>query len=414
MLSIVSIATIFILLTITNTPFQWFLQGGVFASTQQQQEEDQGDSTFDNAGDINEEDSGLSNTTQESEGSEQTDSNDTNNESSDPRVQDQNQVQQPQQIDTISPKISSVTPNYGTSGIPVTTTITAIFNEEIDASTVNASNFELLEDNSKVKGIISLSQDGKTAVFTPSSPLSGSTIYTASISDVKDLAGNTMNFNSPWSFTTEAQAAPPSQIPSSPSQQQPPPENSDRVKTAPPIDTDILTQQPPSQQPSPSNPSTPSNPGGGGNPGGSGGSGGGILDDIKTSPTEKDVLRDAAQYVEDEKLVDRILPIILSKMDKRQLAATVLPYLDFTPNIYAKDAQAGLNSAGDGVVTADCDAGDIAISGGGGYSVPLDEIEVQSFNTARQGTGAWTTTASLEEGADGYVFSHVYCSDVTP
>lgn len=87
-----------------------------------------------------------------------------------------------------------------------------------------------------------------------------------------------MNFASPWSFTTEAQASP---APSS-SQQQPP------------------------QQPSPS---IPTNPGGGG--GNSEGSGGGaILGDIKTSPTEKDVLKDVAQYVEDEKLVDRILPII--------------------------------------------------------------------------------------------------------
>ena len=243
----------------------------------------------------------------------------------------QNQVQHPLQLDTISPNVLSVTPNVGTSGIPLSSPITATFSEPVEPSSVNAKTFTLVTGNSEVQGNISLSSDGTTAILTPSLALSGSTIYTATISEVRDLAGNTMNFVSPWSFTTEAQS-------SSPSQQTPP------------------------QQPSPSTPSIPaseSNSGGAGS--------GGVLGDIKTSPTEKDILKDAAQYVEDEKLVDRILPIILSKMDKRQLAATVLPYLDFQVSV--RQAQGEVKKAeGDTerAITTEgsCAADEILIGGG--------------------------------------------------
>lgn len=164
-----------------------------------------------------------------------------------------------------------------------------------------------------------------------------------------------MNFASPWSFPTEAQASP---APSS-SQQQPP------------------------QQPSPS---IPTNPGGGG--GNSEGSGGGaILGDIKTSPTEKDVLKDAAQYVEDEKLVDRILPIILSKIDKRQLASTVLPYLDLQISIRVGEGEKK-TAEGDtllNIVTKrSCAAEEILISGGfqtSGASIYYNTVANGQWNT---------------------------------
>jgi hypothetical protein len=281
---ILSTTFMFVLITTMNSSLSSIFQYPVYASTQQVTDE--------------------SETSQEIADSEQSDSGVNNTEAVDSK--DQPRVQQPPQIDTISPNVLSVTPNYGTSGIPVTTTITVKFSEPIKASTVNPTTFNLeSENNNKVQGSTSLSSDGTTAIFTPSSVLSRFTVYTASISEVKDLAGNTMNFASPWSFTTEGQAGPPSQ------------------------------EQPP-QQPSPST-STPSSPGGGGNSGGSGS--GGILGDIKTSPTEKDVLKDAAQYVEDEKLVDRILPIIISKMDKKQLAATVLPYLDLQLSVRQVDGE---------------------------------------------------------------------------
>lgn len=333
-ISLLGVGILFMLITIVNAPFQLFPQNTVNASTQADQEND--DSSSGSADDP-ETTRELSKTAQAS--TQESDNATTNDETL--VLQDQDQVQSPQQLDTISPKILSVTPNIGTSGIPVTTNITATFSEPVDALTLDSKTFTLQTDDNEVKGTISASSDGTTATFIPSSSLSGSTIYTASISEVKDLAGNTMSYASPWSFTTEAQAAPPSQQP-------------------------------------------PSNPGGGGsgNSGSNSGSSGGIFGDIKTSPSESGVLKDAAQYVEDEKLVDRILPIILFKMDKRQLAATVLPYLDL--QVTVRQAQ-GESKSAQGDTTANflssssCSPGEILIGGAFG-ATGATKILISSMN----------------------------------
>lgn len=309
-----------------------------------------------------------------------------NNNRETPDSEDPSQVQQPSQIDMTSPNVLSVTPNVSTSGIPVTTTITVTFSEPVDASTVTPDTFTLETDNNKVQGSISLSTDGTTVIFTPASALAGSSIYTATISDVKDLAGNTMNFASPWSFTTESEVSSPSQTPPSPP-----------------------------QQPSPS---TPSNPNGGGSSGGggnsgssSGGPGGGVLGDIKTSPTEKDVLKDAAQYVEDEKMVDRILPIILSKMDKRQLATTVLPYLDLQVSVRIGEGETK-NAEGDtprNIVTRGSCAGDEILIGGGFQASGASKIYYNTIDNGQWRTYASHNPVDLPSSTSSTVASYPIC-----
>ena len=70
--------------------------------------------------------------------------------------------------DKIAPKIINVKPNYGTINIPVTSTIEASFNEAVQKATVIPSTFLVKNpDGSMVSGAVSLSIDGKTALFTP-------------------------------------------------------------------------------------------------------------------------------------------------------------------------------------------------------------------------------------------------------
>ena len=66
----------------------------------------------------------------------------------------------------------------GAIGVAVTSTITATFGEAVQGLTVNPSTFTLKNmGGTSMAGIVTLSTDGRTAIFTPSSPLL-STSYT--------------------------------------------------------------------------------------------------------------------------------------------------------------------------------------------------------------------------------------------
>src|SRR5205823_819261 len=84
--------------------------------------------------------------------------------------------------------------------------LTATFSEAVQSSTINTNTFDVKDTQNKaVAGTVSLSPDGNTATFTPSSNLAASATYTATISTgVKDLAGNAMAANYVWTFTTAA------------------------------------------------------------------------------------------------------------------------------------------------------------------------------------------------------------------
>ena len=110
-------------------------------------------------------------------------------------------------LDTTPPAITSATPVDNDTGIPVNTTITATFSEEIDALTITTTTFTL---NSETSGTISgsVTYNDKTATFTPSDDLSPNTTYTVTIKSgnngVKDLAGNALTEDYAWSFMTES------------------------------------------------------------------------------------------------------------------------------------------------------------------------------------------------------------------
>ena len=114
--------------------------------------------------------------------------------------------------DTSPPLVINTDPGYGDTGVPVTKTITATFNEPVLASSVSTSTFIVKNSaDVSISGTVSLTQGGTVATFAPSSSLASSTSYTATIkggsTGVKDMAGNARSSNKVWPFTTPATTA---------------------------------------------------------------------------------------------------------------------------------------------------------------------------------------------------------------
>jgi YVTN family beta-propeller protein len=111
--------------------------------------------------------------------------------------------------DTTPPTVTARTPASGATGVAAGTTITATFNEPMDAATIGTTTFELRDPaNALVAASVSYNTGTRVATLTPSAALAASTTYTATVrggaSGVKDAAGNPLAANSTWSFTTAA------------------------------------------------------------------------------------------------------------------------------------------------------------------------------------------------------------------
>ena len=102
-----------------------------------------------------------------------------------------------------APAVTSETPASGATGVVTNTTVTATFNEAVQASTVNTTDFVLKSSNGNtVTATVSYNSSNYTATLTPSALLANSTTYTATVSGVKDVAGDPMTSPFSWSFTT--------------------------------------------------------------------------------------------------------------------------------------------------------------------------------------------------------------------
>jgi O-glycosyl hydrolase len=106
--------------------------------------------------------------------------------------------------------VSSVTPASGTTGVAVTSSISATFNEVMNGSTFTSSTFTLTAaGGTAVTGNVSYSAGTSTAIFTPASPLAYNTVYTATITTgVQNPAGTALAAADTWSFTTAPGSAP--------------------------------------------------------------------------------------------------------------------------------------------------------------------------------------------------------------
>ncbi|MFV5687932.1 Ig-like domain-containing protein [Flavobacterium sp. ZT3R25] len=110
------------------------------------------------------------------------------------------------EIDGVCPIVSSTSPENGAINVPLDKTVTVIFNEEMNASTFDASSFTL-QGSSLVAGTVSFS--GTTALFVPTNPLAANTTYTGRIkTSVKDIMGNALQADYVWTFSTGSTVTP--------------------------------------------------------------------------------------------------------------------------------------------------------------------------------------------------------------
>lgn len=109
----------------------------------------------------------------------------------------------PPAVDTVSPSVVSTVPPAGASGVPVASVLSATFDEALDPASVNATTFTLRDaGNHPVAGTVRAT--GNTASFVPSASLAPLLVHTATISGVRDLAGNLLAGSHVWVFTTGA------------------------------------------------------------------------------------------------------------------------------------------------------------------------------------------------------------------
>lgn len=111
-------------------------------------------------------------------------------------------------VDTTPPTVSSTSPTNGATDVAVDTAITPTFSEKMDDSTITTATFLVNDDSSNIEGTVStLTQSDTIARFTPTTTLDYNTTYTATITTgVKDLAGNILEADYTWSFTTESES----------------------------------------------------------------------------------------------------------------------------------------------------------------------------------------------------------------
>ena len=103
------------------------------------------------------------------------------------------------------PSVSSTDPVNAETAVPINQKIAATFSTAMDASTITASTFTLMQGTTPIPGFVSYS--GVTAIFAPSNNLTPNTAYNVIITTgAKDLAGNALTNNYVWSFTTGAAA----------------------------------------------------------------------------------------------------------------------------------------------------------------------------------------------------------------
>ena len=107
-----------------------------------------------------------------------------------------------------APLVVTITqPAQGSIGVAATTPINANFNKQIDIIAVSGGNFTVKDAaNNAVAGKVTTYTGGIS--FAPTSPLTLGTIYTATVSGVKDLTGTGLSAPFSYSFTTAPLATP--------------------------------------------------------------------------------------------------------------------------------------------------------------------------------------------------------------
>src|SRR4029077_5372471 len=112
------------------------------------------------------------------------------------------------------PMVTTVSPANGATSVSTGTSVTATFNESMNASTINTSTFQLSSAGGTVAATVSYNSATLTATLVPTAPLAYSTTYTATVfggsNGVQDPSAKPLQANYVWTFTT---APPPGSCP---------------------------------------------------------------------------------------------------------------------------------------------------------------------------------------------------------
>jgi hypothetical protein len=107
---------------------------------------------------------------------------------------------------TITPMVASTEPANNATDVFLNKIVSAVFNMPMNQSTINNTNFTIKQGTTTVSGLVSY--NGTTASFTPSSPFTANTVYTATITGVKNVQGTALASPFIWTFTTGSTTAP--------------------------------------------------------------------------------------------------------------------------------------------------------------------------------------------------------------
>lgn len=106
-----------------------------------------------------------------------------------------------------TPTVTGTTPADAATDVPMDTSITATFSEDMDQTTLPAA-FTVNDGSADIAGTVTYDGTSKTATFTPLPALANYTPYTATITTgAQSAAGVAMAADKIWSFTTGAAAA---------------------------------------------------------------------------------------------------------------------------------------------------------------------------------------------------------------
>ena len=99
----------------------------------------------------------------------------------------------------VAPTVTARTPASGARSVSQTGNVTATFSENVTG--VSGTTFVLRLGTTVVPSVVSYNATTRVATLNPNATLAADRIYTATVSGVRDVAGNTMTASS-WSFTT--------------------------------------------------------------------------------------------------------------------------------------------------------------------------------------------------------------------
>jgi len=110
--------------------------------------------------------------------------------------------------DTTPPVVNATHPSSNGTDVPINAKIAATFSKAMNPLSFKTATFTLKQGTTPVPGTVAYGTTGSMVIFTPTSQLAASTVFTAELSTgVLDMAGNALARAYSWSFTTGTTAS---------------------------------------------------------------------------------------------------------------------------------------------------------------------------------------------------------------